>query len=145
MVRQDPIRSDEQSTVNQPANLDLSSTFVVVEPDHSAIPVAVTPTIYEELDRRFDNFKGRLLVSSHSFVSDWSSWEVHPAGDEIVCLLSGAATMVLDRNGVEDAVHLRDPGTFVIVPRGIWHTARTSVPTKMLFVTPGEGTQNKPV
>ena len=129
----------------QSPNLDLESTFVVVEPDHAAIPVAVTPTIFEELDRRFDHFKGRLLVSSFSFESDWGTWEIHPAGDEIVCLLSGDVLMVLDRNGVEETVHLRDPGSFVIVPKGTWHTARTSVATKMLFVTPGEGTQNKPV
>ena len=122
---------------------NLSSTFIVVEPHHAATPVAVTPTIYEELDQRFEHFKGRLLVASFRFDSDWPSWEIHPAGDEIVCLLSGDVHMVLDRNGVEEIVHLRDPGAFVIVPKGTWHTARTSVPTTMFFVTPGEGTQNK--
>lgn len=126
-------------------NFDLTSTFVVLGPQHEAIPVAVTPAIYEELDKQFDNFRGQLLVSSFSFDSDWSSWEVHPAGDEIVCLLSGNATLVLDRDGGEEVIHLRDPGSFVIVPKGTWHTARTSVATKMLFVTPGEGTQNKPI
>jgi mannose-6-phosphate isomerase-like protein (cupin superfamily) len=125
--------------------LDLASTFVVMGPDHSATPVAVTPAIFEELDRRFDQFKGRLLVSSFTFAEDWSTWEMHAAGDEIVCLLSGAVTMVLDRNGVEDLVHLDSPGAFAIVPKGAWHTARTSVPTQMLFVTPGEGTANRPV
>ena len=40
---------------------------------------------------------------------------------------------------------LRDPGSYVVVPKGTWHTARTSVPTRMLFMTPGEGTENKPV
>ena len=75
--------------------LDLTSTFVVVQPDHSAVPVAVTPTIFEDLDARFDGFKGRLLVSSFTFESDWSTWEIHPAGDEIVCLLSGDVTLVL--------------------------------------------------
>ena len=126
-------------------NLDLTSTFVVVEPHHAAVPVAVTPTIFEELDKRFDQFRGRLLVSAFSFDSDWPTWEIHPAGDEIVCLLSGDVTMVLDRNGVEELTHLSGPGGFVIVPKGTWHTARTSVSTTMLFVTPGEGTENKPV
>lgn len=127
------------------ANLDLVSTYVVIDRDHSAIPIAASPTVFEELDRRFDHFKGRLLVSSFTFDTDWSSWEMHAAGDEIVCLLAGAATLVLDRDGVEEVTHLQDPGAFVIVPKGTWHTARTTVPTKMLFVTPGEGTQNKPV
>ena len=126
------------------STLDLRSTFVVIDPNHAAIPVAVTPTIFEELDKRFEGFKGRLLVSSFSFDSDWPTWEIHPAGDEVVCLLTGNATLVLDRNGIEEAVHLRNPGSFIIVPKGTWHTARTSVPTTMLFVTPGEGTQNRP-
>jgi mannose-6-phosphate isomerase-like protein (cupin superfamily) len=126
-------------------NLELTSTFVVVEPDHKAIPIAVTPAIYDELDKQFENFKDRLLVSAFNFESDWSSWEMHPAGDEIVCLLSGDVTLVLDRNGAEQIIHLRDPGSFAIVPKGTWHTARTAVPTRMLFVTPGEGTQNRAI
>jgi mannose-6-phosphate isomerase-like protein (cupin superfamily) len=125
-------------------NLDLATTFVVVQPDHSAVPVAVTPTIFEELDRRFEEFKGRILVSSFAFEADWPTWEIHPAGDEIVCLLSGDVTMILDRNGSEEPIHLCEPGSFVIVPRDTWHTARTSTPTRMLFVTPGKGTRNKP-
>jgi quercetin dioxygenase-like cupin family protein len=133
--------------MDHPMNLalDLASTFVVIDPDHSATPVAVTPTIFEELDRRFDQFKGRLLVSSFSFDQSWSTWEMHPAGDEIVCLLSGEVTLALDRNGIEELVHLRQPGAFAIVPKGTWHTARTSVPTQMLFVTPGQGTENRPI
>lgn len=129
--------------MTNPKTLDLASTYVVVERDHSAIPIAVSPTVFEELDQRFDGFKGRLLVSSFIFDTDWSSWEMHTAGDEIVCLLSGDVTLILERNGVEEATHLRDPGAFVIVPKGTWHTARTRVPTKMLFITPGEGTQNQ--
>jgi quercetin dioxygenase-like cupin family protein len=124
---------------------DLASTFVVIQPDHSAVPVLVTPTVFDELDRRFDGFEGRILVSSFSFDADWPTWEIHPAGDEIVCLLSGDVRMILDRDGTEDVVHLRVPGSFVIVPKGTWHTARTSTPTRALFVTPGQGTRNKPV
>ncbi|HET7671381.1 MAG TPA: cupin domain-containing protein [Burkholderiales bacterium] len=123
--------------------MKLDSTFVVVQPDQSAVPVAVTPTIYEELDRRFGGFKGRTLVSCYRFDSDWESWEMHPAGDEIVCLLSGRASFEFEGRGV--VAELAEPGSFVIVPRGTWHTAHTSVPTTMLFVTPGEGTQHKAV
>ena len=125
--------------------LDLLSTFVVLHPDQSATPIDVTPSIYQELDERFDGFKGRALVACFAFESDWSSWERHPAGDEIVCLLSGKVTMVLDRDGREELFQLHDPGSYVIVPRGLWHTARTSVPTRMIFVTPGEGTENRPI
>ena len=124
--------------------LDLAATFAVLDPDGSVFPVEVTPTLYEELDRRFDGFKGRHLVACHTFGSDWPTWEMHPAGDEVVCLLSGEASFVFDREGAEEVVRLRDPGSYVIVPKGTWHTARIASAARMLFITPGEGTLNRP-
>ena len=54
---------------------------------------------------------------------------------------------VIDPNQgrLEDAVAIRvsQPGRYVIVPRGHWHTARSFAPTSMLFVTAGEGTRNE--
>jgi mannose-6-phosphate isomerase-like protein (cupin superfamily) len=121
--------------------MNLDSTFVVLQPDQSAVPMAVTPTLWRELDQRFDGFKGRVLVSCLSFDADWETWEMHPAGDEIVCLLSGRASFEFEGRG--HVGELSKPGEFLIVPRGTWHTAHTTVPTTMLFVTPGEGTRNK--
>lgn len=72
-------------------------------------------------------------------------WERHPAGEELVMLLSGAATVVLEEAGQERIVQLSDPGAYVLVPQNVWHTARTSVPTTMLFLTPGAGTEHRPV
>ena len=43
----------------------------------------------------------------------------------------------------DETVRLSEPGAFVIVPRGTWHTAKVNVPTTMLFVTPGQGTENR--
>jgi len=123
----------------------LPSTFLVLRPDQSATPVDVTPSLYEHLDRDFAGFRGHWLVSCFSFDCDWPTWEIHPAGDEFVYLLSGEATMIVRRDGAEDRVHLREPGSYVIVPKNCRHTAKTTVPTVMLFVTPGEGTENKPV
>ena len=77
--------------------------------------------------------------------ADWPTREMHPAADECICLLSGVATLVFERGGVEDVVHLRNAGAFAIVPKGTWHAARTPIPARMLFVTPGEGTENKAV
>jgi mannose-6-phosphate isomerase-like protein (cupin superfamily) len=123
---------------------NLLQTYVVLRPDHSAARVDVTPTIWEELDRRFANFEGHLLVARFDFEADWPSWEMHPAGDEVVVLLSGAADMVLDLAGQHQVTSLSQQGSFVLVPRGTWHTARISQRTSMLFVTPGQGTENKP-
>ena len=122
---------------------NLESTFVVLNPDQSAECVEVTPTVYEELDRRFEGFKGRALVATYSFTENWPTREMHRHGDEIVALLSGKADMVLEERGRERVVTLDKPGSFVIVPRGTWHTARIRTPTTMIFVTPGEGTQHE--
>jgi quercetin dioxygenase-like cupin family protein len=123
--------------------MNLASTFVVLNPDHSAAAVKVTPKVYEELDRRFEGFKDRLLVSCYSFDADWPSWERHPAGDEIVVLLSGRATFLFENK--QDPLELRQAGDFAVVPRGVWHTAKTSVPTAMLFITPGESTEHRAI
>ena len=46
--------------------------------------------------------------------------------------------------GREKIVHLSRAAEFVLAPRNVWHTARTSIPTTMLFITPGEGTEHLP-
>jgi mannose-6-phosphate isomerase-like protein (cupin superfamily) len=123
--------------------LKLAEVFAVLKPDLMVDTVRVTPTIYEELDSRFDQFKNHVLVSEHEFSMSWPAWERHPAGDEIVVLLSGRVEMVMRKDGNDECVSLTEPGSFVVVPAGTWHTARTSVATRMLFVTPGEGTEHR--
>ena len=122
---------------------NLSETFAVLGPSLAVTPIAVTPTIYQELGERFEGFRGHVLVAMHEFGESWPTWEIHPKGDELVVLLSGEARMVLVEKGGERVVRLEKPGDYVVVPRGTWHTARIEGPTRMLFITPGEGTENK--
>lgn len=122
---------------------NLSQTFAVLGPSLGITPIEVTPTIYQELDERFGGFKGHVLVATYEFGESWPTWEIHPKGDELVVLLSGEARMVLREKGGERVVRLEKPGDYVIVPRGTWHTARIESPTRMLFITPGEGTENR--
>lgn len=120
---------------------DLSSTYVVLAENGDAIPIAVSDRFYEDLEQRFGDFKGKHLVSHYTFEKDWDSWEMHPAGDEFVCLLSGQVDFVLEQDGGEKLVSLNAPGAYVLVPRGIWHTAKVHCSSSVLFITPGEGTQ----
>ncbi len=88
--------------------------------------------------------QGRL-VSGYRFDRDWSSWEMHPHGEEFVCLLSGAVDVLLEHSTSIEAVELRAPGSFVMVPVGVWHTAKVHAPSHMLFITPGRDTQHRPL
>ena len=61
-------------------------------------------------------FAGHHLVSTYSFDADWPTWEIHPAGDEIVCLLSGEARLILDHGDRHEQIALDEPLAYAIVP-----------------------------
>lgn len=121
----------------------LDSTFAVLTPALSFATETVDKNIYARLDQNYNDFKGHALVSTYMFEKDWGVWEMHPAGDELVMLLDGDVTLVLRQDGADTEVRLTQPSSYVIVPQEIWHTARTNTATRMLFVTPGEGTRNE--
>ena len=127
---------------NDPGPFDLDSVRVILGPDGKATAKAVTPNFYQELDTEFDGFKGHALFSKHEFDKPWATWEVHPQGDEIVYLLYGDTDLVLWIEGREQVVRVSRPGTYIVVLKGTWHTARPRRRTGMLFLTPGEGTRN---
>ena len=130
---------------SRPSDLPhIESTFVVFDSRGTASPIAVTETFWDDLDRRFGDFEGKLLVSSFRFDRDWDTWEIHPTGDEVVCLLSGSFDLVLDAPSGTRTVNLERAGTFMIVPRSTWHTAKVHAPSSALFLTPGRGTVTKP-
>jgi mannose-6-phosphate isomerase-like protein (cupin superfamily) len=124
-------------------SFSLAEKFVVVGPDKVASVVVNSPTVYQELERDFGSFKGHDLIAVHTFSEDWASWEMHPHGDETVVLLSGSATLIVKLDGARQTLTLDKLGEAVIIPRGAWHTAKVAEQTTMLFVTPGEGTQNE--
>ena len=121
----------------------LDSTFVVTDPRQNAVALDVGDNFWSDLDEKYGDFAGHSLISCFRFEEPWPTWEVHPAGDEFVCLLSGDVEMTLAMPDGDQTVRLNEPGSFVIVPRGVWHTAAPIKPTKMLFVTPGQGTENR--
>jgi mannose-6-phosphate isomerase-like protein (cupin superfamily) len=124
--------------------LDLSSTYLRLRPDASIEPLPVDGKFWERIAAgELGDFHNEYLVVCHSFATDWAVWEMHPRGDEIVCLLSGSVTFVLELERGPQAIELTESGSYVIVPKGIWHTAKTRVPCRMLFITAGEGTEHR--
>lgn len=89
-----------------------------------------------------DGAEGRL-VSLLDFSEDWPSWEVHPAGAEVVVCIAGAMTLIQEfEDGSIRSVTL-EPGQYAINPAGVWHTANVSGPATALFITSGQGTLNR--
>jgi mannose-6-phosphate isomerase-like protein (cupin superfamily) len=122
---------------------DLTDTYIHLTDGAAATPVEVGADFWAKLGGRTDLQGGRLVVVTRE-TRDWPMWEMHPAGDEVVSLLSGAVDLVLQDGNTERIVPLRGHAT-VIVPQGVWHRAIVREPGEMLFVTRGAGTQHRPV
>lgn len=100
---------------------------------------------YERYGQRHadDGAEGRL-VSLYTFTEDWDSWEVHPAGAEIVICTDGEITLIQEfPDGRTDRVTLVS-GKYAINPPGVWHTADVAKQASAIFITAGEGTQHRP-
>ncbi len=126
----------------EPGPHDLNRVRFILGPDGKGTSKPVCEKFYQELDEEFAHFGGHVLIQQFSFDSPWPTWEMHPEGDEFVYLLKGDTDFVLRQDGTERTVRVREPGSYVLVPKGAWHTARPHAPTSLLFVTPGEGTLN---
>ncbi len=90
-----------------------------------------------------DGAEGRL-VSQYDFTESWDSWEMHPAGEELVVCLSGEMTLVQEIPDGTMHKQTIGPGQYAINPAGVWHTANVPVAATALFITAGEGTQGRP-
>lgn len=129
------------------ASFDLSSTHV-----HLGLGATVTELpdfqwsaeYLDAYEQRFDadGDEGRLVTITPQ-TETWSTWERHPAGDELVVLLSGRVDVVQELDGLEVTTTLV-PGTAMINPRGVWHRGVVHEPGTGLFITPGRGTEHKP-
>ena len=100
---------------------------------------------YEDYGRRHgdDGAEGRL-VSLFRFEESWTSWEMHPAGEEVVCVVQGHMTLLQEHaDGSTDSIDL-GPGEYAVNPPGAWHTADADEPVVALFITVGEGTTHRP-
>jgi mannose-6-phosphate isomerase-like protein (cupin superfamily) len=120
---------------------DLTTTYLSLADGPEAKRIEVGPDFWQTIDGRRD--LGARLVAIFAYDADWASWEVHPDGDEIVVLLSGAIDLVLDLPDGHRIVELRDRGA-AVVPGGVWHTANVHSPGEALHITRGAGTAHRP-
>ena len=125
--------------------LQIATTHLRLKPDGRAEPLTVCPDLWPDIIAgKLGSFHNEYLVTTANFTADWESWEVHPNGDEIVILMSGAMDFILDTPDGEQTCSVRNPGEYIFMTKGVWHTANAVKPSTMLFITAGEGTRGKP-
>ena len=132
--------------------IDLMKNYLLLEPDATAVLLPGGGDFWSQLmsgdaadpgiRRLMVSEKGRLL-SVLSMAADWTNWEMHPAGDEILFMLEGKATFILDLpDGLKEIA--LNSGRLLVIPKGVWHTAKVSEPARLLAITAGLGTQHRP-
>lgn len=104
---------------------DFESNFVRLTKNSLAEPLQVNKDFYKNLQSgNLGDFSEERLVSFYTFKNDWETWEIHPNGEEMVILLSGEVEFILKLEENNKIVHLNKPNTFLIVPKGIWHSIK---------------------
>jgi quercetin dioxygenase-like cupin family protein len=131
--------------VTEPA-FDLSKTHVHLGLGSRAIAIPDFEWSPEFLARYnaehgVDGPEGRLVMMG-SGDSSWTSWERHPAGEELVVVVEGRLTLIQEIDGAERRIEMA-AGEAAINPRNVWHTADIHEPCRTLFVTPGTGTEHR--
>ena len=125
-------------------SLNPQATYVHLGANGLASKLPGGPAFWSLPEEQMAALNSGWLISEYEFTSDWPNWEMHPNGDEFVYLLSGAMELLLEESEGERVLSLVGSGA-VVVPRGVWHTANISTPSRVLHVTLGGGTQTRPV
>src|SRR5262245_63653327 len=110
------------------SSFDLMNTYVFLQDSGCAPRIEVTETFWRDLMSGNATSAGAALVANgagwltaiYRMERDTPTWEMHPAGDELFVLLSGAIDIVLEREGGNRIVKLRE-GQSCLGPRGTWH------------------------
>ena len=99
-----------------PQAFSLDRTYVQLQDGARADLVPVGPDFWKRIEERTELHEGRLLMVSRQSAA-WPHWEMHPAGDEILILMSGAFALQIERaDGTVDTIEMR-AGSTCVVPR----------------------------
>jgi mannose-6-phosphate isomerase-like protein (cupin superfamily) len=126
--------------------------YAFLQDGGSAATVEVTDEYWRDLMSGNPRSSGAKLVANsagwltavYRFERDTPTWEMHPEGDEVLVLLSGAIDVVLEVDGATRIVELSGSAS-CLVPRGTWHKQIVRAPGDELAITYGRGTRHRPV
>jgi len=70
--------------------------------------------------------------------------EMHPDGDELLFMVSGAVTVKLELADGDCTVEL-GAGEALVVPKGVWHKVTLREPGRLVHITPGPHGESRPL
>lgn len=117
----------------------LDRTYVQLADGPAAVPIAVDSNFWQRIREDTALQEGRLVTFFHLGRGN-VHWEMHPAGDEFLFLVSGKTAIVIDDGKARRKVTMK-AGEAFIVPRGVWHTFEITEPGDLLAITRGAGTE----
>ena len=118
---------------------DLSDGLVALGVDRRACRIHPS----ERPTTTADWILGAVIAAEDSAVhADY--WERHPAGDEILHLLSGRLSVTLAPEGATERCCTLRAGEALVVPCGVWHRLQVLEPARLLFITPPRATEHRP-
>jgi len=129
---------------------DLSTTPIHLDSrvgaDHPAVPIlgfSHDESAFEAYVAKYctSDAPGRLVMT-YTSPTHWPGWECHTAGDELVIVLEGKGTFIQEIGGEVRRTPV-GPGSTMINPAGVWHTADVDEPMKAVYITPCPGTQHR--
>ena len=99
-----------------PVHLGLGATTVPQE------QFTGEPAWYERYAARnaADGVEGRL-VTMHTFVEPWDSWEVHPYGEELVLCIDGEVIIYQEIDGEIRRTTIHEGEVIINPPGGVAH------------------------
>ena len=102
-----------------------------------------SPARLAEYERatRGDGPDGRMVMM-FEMKGEWSSWERHPAGAEVVIACTGTHRFVQELDDGDHVIEIT-AGQALINPPGVWHTADSGDGGWIVAITPGLGTEHR--
>jgi mannose-6-phosphate isomerase-like protein (cupin superfamily) len=81
---------------------------------------------------------GVLAISSSDDLH--AEWEMHPAGDEVLIMLTGKLNVEYS-DGVRGGASSLGSGQAMVMPKGVWHRLALREPGLLLSLSPLQGTE----
>ncbi len=127
--------------------IELTTTYLILGDDPTVESVEGGPPFWERVatDRSLlAELDESRLVSAYRTTSDWTNWERHPAGDEVIIATSGRFVVTTEHpdSGTTAATTLA-AGRTIVMPAGVWHTIDVDEPGDILTITAGSGTEHR--